>query len=145
MSYAVAEENVFSKKLKITFSEAFNLSGIHVYSTDYAGTLLARITYIEGVLAGLSYDLGYGSYKTEAKTKLEGVLAQAKAAQGVNSLNLNIQFYILRLLFHPMRAECLPYSNLSPYPTSIQPPHLRQRKKRRAWVKISGLFRGCFR
>ncbi|MCI9426332.1 MAG: leucine-rich repeat protein [Eubacterium sp.] len=89
VSYAVAEENVFSKKLKITFSEAFNLSGIHVYSTDYAGTLLARITYIEGVLAGLSYDLGYGSYKTEAKTKLEGVLAQAKAAQGVNSLTID--------------------------------------------------------
>ena len=89
ISFAVSAESVFAQKLKLTFPEEIKLSGIQVYNTDYAGMLSDRISYIEGILAGLTYGDAYGSYQAEAKAKLESVLSEAKEAQGVNSQTID--------------------------------------------------------
>ena len=89
ISFAVAAKSVFAQKLKLTFPEEIKLSGIQVYNTDYAGMLSDRISYIEGILAVLTYGDAYGSYQAEAKAKLESVLSEAKEAQGVNSQTID--------------------------------------------------------
>ena len=89
ISFALAAESVFAQKLKLTFSEEVKLSGIQVYNTDYAGMLSERISQIEGILKSLTFGDTYGSYREEARTKLESVLSEAKAAQGINSQTID--------------------------------------------------------
>lgn len=77
--FAVVKKGVFTGKVRLTFAEDVRIGDIFVYNTD---TLLKRVSQIEGILAGLKYDGTHGSYKAEAKEKLEAVLADAKEVTG---------------------------------------------------------------
>lgn len=78
-SYAVVKKGVFTEKIRLIFNEGIRIGDIVVYNTD---TLLRRVSQIESLLAGLAYDGSHGSYKAEAKEKLELVLEDAKEVTG---------------------------------------------------------------
>lgn len=88
-SCAVADEIVYTKQIRITFTESVAISGLNLYTTDYAGMLTDRINEIRAVLEGVTYGTNKGQYKEEAKTAAEAVLARAESATGVTSQTIN--------------------------------------------------------
>ncbi len=85
-SFAVAQERVFTGRLRLTFAEDILIKDISVYNTDL---LLGQILQIENILADLKYDGTHGSYKTEEKEKLESILAEAREVSGENVSVIN--------------------------------------------------------
>lgn len=88
-SCAVAGEIIYTKQIRVTFTEAVTISGITLYATDYAGILSGRINQIRDALNGVTYGTSKGQYRQEAKETAEAVLAQAEGASGVTSQNID--------------------------------------------------------
>lgn len=88
-SCAVADEIVYTKQIRITFTESVAISGLNLYTTDYAGILTDRINAIRAILDGAAYGTSKGQYREDAKTAAEAVLAQAESAKGVTSQTID--------------------------------------------------------
>ena len=88
-SCAVAQGVVSTKQIRITFAESTALSGICLYTTDYAGILLNRIREIQAVLNGVQYGENKGDYRQSAKDTAEAVLTEASGASDVTSLTID--------------------------------------------------------
>ena len=88
-SFAVADGIVFTKQIRLTWTEGVTLSGITLYTTDYAGILANRVGQIRTVLNGADYGENKGQYKLSAKEVAEAVLTEAEAAAGITSQTID--------------------------------------------------------
>ena len=95
--FGYSNEIVYTKNIRFTFKDNYDLKEVRVYNVDCTAPLKEKIAHIRNELSGLKYDGTNNSYTIEAKEQLEKLLSDAEKAlkQGLNSKS--VEAWILKL------------------------------------------------
>lgn len=85
-SLAVADGTISTKQIRVTFLESAALSGISLYTTNYAGILADRIAQIRTILENASYGENKGQYKLSAKDAANAALTEIEQTAGTEGI-----------------------------------------------------------